>query len=107
MREFLAIQKENPMFVRAVEKCRLVRPRVCLGLSADVGASYLVLRSDGERWASVLVTRALSGRPCVSCDCPAGRSAHYCYHVAAALSVHCGLVRAGLRVPVSSSLFAL
>lgn len=100
---FRKIDLNADSMIRGFEKCARVRPLVIPDISTNRGASYLVRRSDGVSFALVMFARAPSGCAIAKCDCPAGAKDMNCYHVAAALLVHCGLVRAGLRVAVSRS----
>lgn len=100
---FRKINLNADSMIRGFEKCARVRPLVVPDISTEKGASYLVRRSDGVSFALVMFARSPSGVAVGKCDCPAGEKDMCCYHVAAALLVHCGLVRAGLRVAVSRS----
>ena len=56
-------------------------------------------------WCVVEFIRSPRGHALGKCDCPAGEKGWYCYHLAAALTVHIGLVRHGLRKPISRSIW--
>lgn len=91
---------------RAFERCAAMRPLVRLGeFSDDALASYEVLRSDTRTWCIVEFIRSPRGHALGKCDCPAGEKGWYCYHLAAALTVHIGLVRHGLRKSISRSIW--
>jgi hypothetical protein len=104
--KWLEINLNSSALQRGFEKVARVRCAVRCDLSSEFAASYLVLRSDGVLWAHVMFSRSVSGRAIGRCDCPAGLSGRCCYHLAAALLVHVGLVRAGLRRPVSRSFWS-
>lgn len=84
----IIINREN--LARAIERCKFNHPRV-----KPAGTmAYAVQRSAGGT-ATVYFFRDANGNKCAACDCPAGNrpTALVCYHIAAALALHCALVR--------------
>jgi len=105
MNSLLVVDPSAPCFSRAMAKAVDVRPLVRPSVQCDAASSYDVRRSDGISFAVVKFLRSPAGRALAVCDCPAGASGHFCYHVAAALIAHVWLVRAGLRMSVSRSVW--
>ncbi len=94
---YLEINLEREALRDAFAKSDAVKPQVRAGQCTEASASYKVISSDSQTWYEVEFTRSMSGRPFGSCSCVAGHDGFYCYHLTAALYVHCGLVQHGLR----------
>jgi hypothetical protein len=103
---FLEINFEREAFNNAFDKSKSVKPQVRAGECTQASAQYRVMSSDGQAWYNVEFIRSMSGKPFGSCSCAAGRDELYCYHLAAALYVHCALVRHGIRPSISQSVWA-
>lgn len=103
---FLEINFEREALRDAFAKSDAVKPQVRAGQGTEASAQYRVISSDSEKWYDVEFTRSMSGKRFGSCSCAAGHDELYCYHLTAALYVHCGLVRHGLRPPVTQSIWA-
>ena len=88
------IKMETPRFERAITKAIEVKPMVRNGKKAG---QYFVAASDGFSSYVVQFRRGAGGRRLSSCLCAGGQKGFFCYHQAAALIAHVGLVRAGLR----------
>lgn len=86
---------------RAVSSPRLVR----LGFAATGCCCYKIRRSDGARFASVVVS-VVGSRCAASCNCIAAFNGQLCYHAATAVLYHAGLVKSGARRPLSPVRFA-
>ena len=76
------------------------------GQSTNRLSSYRVISSDGQTWYGVEFTRSFAGKPFGNCSCIAGNDGFYCYHLTAALYVHCGLVQHGLRPMITDSIWS-
>ncbi len=84
----IIINREN--IARAIERCKFNHPRV-----KPAGTmTYAVRRSAGGT-ALVHFFRDAHTNKCAACDCPAGQrpTPLICYHIAAALALHCARVR--------------
>lgn len=103
---YLEINLEREALRDAFAKSDAVKPQVRAGQCTEASASYKVISSDSQTWYEVEFTRSMSGRPFGSCSCIAGHDGFYCYHLTAALYVHCGLVQHGLRPSVTRSIWA-
>lgn len=103
---FLEINFEREALREAFVKSDAVKPQVRAKQCSDKLSAYKVISSDGQKWYDVEFTRSVLGKPFGSCSCEAGTDELYCYHLTAALYVHCGLVQHGLRPPVTSSIWA-
>jgi hypothetical protein len=75
---------------RAIERCKSHHPRV----RRAGNMTYAVQRSAGGT-ATVHFFRDAREQKCAACDCPAGQrpTPMACYHIAAAIALHCALVR--------------
>jgi hypothetical protein len=105
MNNLLRVDPNAACFSRAMAKAIESRPLVRPSVQFDGCSSYDVRRSDGISFAVVKFLRSPDGCALACCDCPGGDAGRFCYHVAAALIAHVWLVRAGLRVSVSRSVW--
>lgn len=105
MNMLLPVSPDCPCFSRAMAKAIEMRPLVRPSVQCDVASSYDVRRSDGVSFAVVRFLRSPAGGALACCDCPGGDRGRFCYHICAALIAHVWLVRAGLRVSVSRSVW--
>lgn len=72
---------------RAIEKCLSLEKKVRVR-SGFAPGQYLVTGSSGHFY-TIYFYRDRLGNKIASCDCPAGERGLPCYHIAAALPVHC------------------
>jgi hypothetical protein len=84
------IELNRDKMKNAVSRCRQVRPLVA-AVSVE-GREYLVESSDRMTMYPVRLS-VEGGRRFADCRCKAGRSGMACYHVAAAVALHVGLMR--------------
>lgn len=86
---------------RAIERCRMNHPRV---QPSERPAIYFVTRTSGGT-ASVHFFVNGAGAKCAACDCPAGQrpTPLVCYHIAAALALHCARVRSNPEAAIGAA----
>jgi hypothetical protein len=82
------ILKAKTQLEKAIEKAKKIRPTV----KFDCFGRYRVSGSKGGYY-TVICRRDNRGIKAVECTCKAGDEGLVCYHAAAALSLHVGLVR--------------
>jgi hypothetical protein len=85
------IELNRDKMKNAVSRCRQVRPLVA-AVSVE-GREYLVESSNGQTMYPVRLSVGEGNRRFADCACRAGRSGLACYHVAAAVALHVGLMR--------------
>ena len=103
---YLEINFEREALILSYEKARTIKPRVVPSRNLSAFACYDVMCPSERVWFSVIFTRSIDGKPVGNCKCAAGENGDYCYHLAAALYLHCGLVQHGLCRPITDSIWS-
>lgn len=84
----LVISDPEKQMKNGFEKCRQMRPKVCL--NGAIG-NYKV--KGNENTYNVHLFRNASGQKLAECCCRANENGLFCYHIAAAFLAHTGIMR--------------
>jgi hypothetical protein len=84
------VELSREKLANAINRCKQLRPLVA-AVSVE-GREYLVESSDKMTMHTVRLSKQ-GGRKFADCGCKAGRQGMACFHVAAAATLHIGLMR--------------
>lgn len=86
----LVLSNPKQQLKNGFEKCREMHPKAKVSVNGTVGNYYVI---GNQNKYNVQLFRNERGQKIAECCCKANENGMFCYHIAAAVLVHTGIMR--------------